>query len=158
MKKIKSMVILAVVLLMTVCANALETVNVVRYNSSTHACETLCEARYYVKNRVLYVDKEFSYFGVVFTDSSGNIIGEKSLVLKDAGNGWFSTKLTSDGFGQFKNNTVSVLVFRNCKYNQKPGVVQCFDGYAYNNTKSIPSWRGSSVLNETTKLIINTLK
>lgn len=158
MKKFKSMVILAVVLLMTVCANAQETVKVVRYNASTHSRETLCEAMYYVKDGVLYVDKQFSYFGVVFTDAEGTITGEKSLVLKDAGNGWFSTRLSSNDFGKFKNNTISALVFRNCKYNQTPGVTQCYDGYAYNNVKSIPSWRGSSVLNETTKLIINTLK
>jgi len=158
MKNFKSIVILAVVLLMTVCAKAQETVNVVRYNASTHSRETLCEARYYVKDGVLYVNKEFSYFGVVFTDADGTIVGEKSLVLNDAPNGWFSTRLSNNDFGKFKNYTISALVFRNCKYNQQSGVSQCYDGYAYNNVKSIPAWRGSSVLNETTKLIINTLK
>ena len=110
------------------------TVDAVRFNKNTHRYETLCSVHYYMNGDTVFVDKQYSFFGVQFSDNaSKKIVQEKAFLFKKKGNVWYAI-IDKDKAKHVGNSYVSAIVFRDCRWNQ-PQKRQCYDSYVYNISK-----------------------
>ena len=110
------------------------TVDAVRFNKNTHRYETLCAVHYYMNGDTVFVDKQYSFLGVQFSDNATReIVQEKAFLFKKKGNVWY-TVITKDKAKHIGNSYVSAIVFRDCRWNQRRNR-QCYDSYVYNISK-----------------------
>ena len=110
------------------------TVDVVRFNKSTHKYETLCSVHYYMSGDTVFVDKQYSFLGIQFSDNTTRkIVQEKALLIRKKGNVWYAV-IDNDKAKHIGNSYVSAIVFRDCRWNQ-PQKRQCYDSYVYNISK-----------------------
>ena len=117
-----------------VSPSEVSTVDAVRFNKNTHRYETLCSVHYYMNGDTVFVDKQYSFFGVQFSDNaSKKIVQEKAFLFKKKGNVWYAI-IDKDKAKHVGNSYVSAIVFRDCRWNQ-PQKRQCYDSYVYNISK-----------------------
>ena len=110
------------------------TVDAVRFNKSTHKYETLCSVHYYMSGDTVFVDKQYSFLGIQFSDNTTRkIVQEKALLFRKKGNVWYAV-IDNDKAKHIGNSYVSAIVFRDCRWNQ-PQKRQCYDSYVYNISK-----------------------
>ena len=53
-----------------VSPSEVSTVDAVRFNKNTHRYETLCSVHYYMSGDTVFVDKQYSFLGVQFSDNA----------------------------------------------------------------------------------------
>ena len=110
------------------------TVDAVRFNKNTHRYETLCSVHYYMRGDTVFVDKQYSFLGVQFSDNATKgIVQEKAFLFSKKGNLWY-TVIAKDKARHIGNSYVSAIVFRDCRWRQ-PYKRQCYDSYVYNISK-----------------------
>ena len=110
------------------------TVDAVRFNKNTHRYETLCSVHYYMSGDTVFVDKQYSFLGVQFSDNATRgIVQEKAFLFSKKGSMWYAV-ITKDKAKHIGNSYVSAIVFRDCRWNQ-PQNRQCYDSYVYNISK-----------------------
>ena len=110
------------------------TVDAVRFNKNTHRYETLCSVHYYMSGDTVFVDKQYSFLGVQFSDNATKgIVQEKAFLFSKKGNLWY-TVIAKDKARHIGNSYVSAIVFRDCRWNQSQKR-QCYDSYVYNISK-----------------------
>ena len=110
------------------------TVDAVRFNKNTHRYETLCSVHYYMRGDTVFVDKQYSFLGVQFSDNATKgIVQEKAFLFNKKGNLWYAV-IDKDKAKHIRNSYVSAIVFRDCRWNQ-PQKRQCYDSYVYNISK-----------------------
>ena len=110
------------------------TVDAVRFNKNTHRYETLCSVHYYMSGDTVFVDKQYSFLGVQFSDNTTReIVQEKPFLFKKKGNLWYAV-IDKDKAKHIGNSYVSAIVFRDCRWNQRQNR-QCYDSYVYNTSK-----------------------
>ena len=110
------------------------TVDAVRFNKNTHRYETLCSVHYYMSGDTVFVDKQYSFLGVQFSDNATKgIVQEKAFLFSKKGNLWY-TVIDKEKAKHIGNSYVSAIVFRDCRWRQ-PQKRQCYDSYVYNTSK-----------------------
>ena len=110
------------------------TVDAVRFNKNTHRYETLCSVHYYMSGDTVFVDKQYSFLGVQFSDNATRkIVQEKAFLFSKKGNMWYAV-IAKDKAKHIGNSYVSAIVFRDCRWRQ-PQKRQCYDSYVYNISK-----------------------
>ena len=110
------------------------TVDAVRFNKNTHKYETLCSVNYYMSGDTVFVDKQYSFLGIQFSDNTTRkIVQENALLFRKKGNVWY-TVIDNDKAKHIGNTYVSAIVFRDCRWRQ-PQKRQCYDSYVYNISK-----------------------
>ena len=110
------------------------TVDAVRFNKNTHRYETLCSVHYYMSGDTVFVDKQYSFLGVQFSDNATRkIVQEKAFLFNKKGNMWYAV-INKGKAKHIGNSYVSAIVFRDCRWNQ-PQKRQCYDSYVYNISK-----------------------
>ena len=110
------------------------TVDAVRFNKNTHRYETLCSVHYYMSGDTVFVDKQYSFLGVQFSDNATReIVQEKAFLFSKKGNMWYAV-INKDRTKHIGNSYVSAIVFRDCRWNQSQKR-QCYDSYVYNISK-----------------------
>ena len=110
------------------------TVDAVRFNKNTHRYETLCSVHYYMSGDTVFVDKQYSFLGVQFSDNATReIVQEKAFLFSKKGNMWYAV-INKDKAKYIGNSYVSAIVFRDCRWNQSQKR-QCYDSYVYNISK-----------------------
>ena len=110
------------------------TVDAVRFNKNTHRYETLCSVHYYMSGDTVFVDKQYSFLGVQFSDNATReIVQEKAFLFSKKGNMWYAV-IGKEKAKCIGNSYVSAIVFRDCRWRQ-PQKRQCYDSYVYNISK-----------------------
>ena len=110
------------------------TVDAVRFNKNTHRYETLCSVHYYMRGDTVFVDKQYSFLGIQFSDNvTRGIVQEKAFLFSKKGNLWYAV-ITKEKAKHIGNSYVSAIVFRDCRWHQ-PQKRQCYDSYVYNISK-----------------------
>ena len=110
------------------------TVDAVRFNKNTHRYETLCSVHYYMSGDTVFVDKQYSFLGVQFSDNATRkIVQEKAFLFSKKGSMWYAV-IDKEKAKHIGNSHVSAIVFRDCRWNQ-PHKRQCYDSYVYNTSK-----------------------
>ena len=110
------------------------TVDAVRFNKNTHRYETLCSVHYYMSGDTVFVDKQYSFLGVQFSDNATReIVQEKAFLFSKKSNMWYAV-IDKEKAKHIGNSYVSAIVFRDCRWNQ-PQKRQCYDSYVYNISK-----------------------
>ena len=110
------------------------TVDAVRFNKNTHRYETLCSVNYYMNGDTVFVDKQYSFLGIQFSDNATKgIVQEKAFLFNKKGSVWYAV-IDKDKAKHIGNSYVSAIVFRDCRWRQ-PQKRQCYDSYVYNISK-----------------------
>ena len=74
-----------------VSPSEVSTVDAVRFNKNTHRYETLCSVHYYMSGDTVFVDKQYSFLGVQFSDNATKgIVQEKAFLFNKKGNLWYA--------------------------------------------------------------------